>query len=133
MDKTTKEWKNELQKRHTKNHPEVMTRENLRHRAKTLGIPFELTGEDIRKLFDETKVCPIFGKRLSRGVGLQHDWSPSIDRIDYTKGYVLSNVRVLSWRANNLRKNATAAELIALALDAAKIEMEKKSNDARTV
>jgi hypothetical protein len=37
--------------------------------------------------------------------------SPSLDRIDNTKGYVPGNVWVISWRANDLKRNATLEEL----------------------
>jgi hypothetical protein len=39
----------------------------------------------------------------------------SLDRIDHQKGYVLDNVRVISLRANLLRKDITPEELRALA------------------
>lgn len=37
--------------------------------------------------------------------------SPSLDRIDSSKGYVKGNVRVISARANMLKNNATVEEL----------------------
>jgi hypothetical protein len=39
----------------------------------------------------------------------------SLDRIDHQKGYVPGNVRVISLRANLLRKDMTCHELRALA------------------
>jgi hypothetical protein len=39
----------------------------------------------------------------------------SLDRVDHQKGYVLGNVRVISLRANLLRKDITPEELRALA------------------
>jgi hypothetical protein len=43
------------------------------------------------------------------------DSSPSLDRIDNSKGYVKGNVAVISFRANTLKNNATADELRAIA------------------
>lgn len=37
--------------------------------------------------------------------------SPTLDRIDNTRGYVIGNVRVISWRANQLKRDATLEEL----------------------
>jgi hypothetical protein len=66
--------------------------------------------------------CPVFPWiRLEFRVGAERqDNSPSLDRIDNTKGYVKGNVRIVSWRANRLKGNATDEELAALGLDATK-------------
>lgn len=37
--------------------------------------------------------------------------APSIDRFDNNKGYEKGNVAVISWRANNLKRDATLDEL----------------------
>jgi hypothetical protein len=37
--------------------------------------------------------------------------SPSLDRIDNSKGYIEGNVIVVSWRANNLKRDASIQEL----------------------
>jgi hypothetical protein len=37
--------------------------------------------------------------------------SPSIDRVDSSKGYTKDNIQVISHRANNLKNNATLEEL----------------------
>lgn len=46
--------------------------------------------------------CPVLGIPMAR---------PSIDRIDNNKGYVKGNVRVISYRANVLKNNATVEEI----------------------
>lgn len=40
---------------------------------------------------------------------------PSIDRIDYTRGYVVGNIQVISYRANLMKQNATEDQLLAFA------------------
>lgn len=83
-----------------------------RKRAKTKGIEFNLTLEDIAI----PEYCPALGLRLEPVRGMTgHDASPSLDRIDNSKGYVKGNVTVLSFRANTLKNNATPAELRAIA------------------
>lgn len=87
------------------------------------GLEFDLTEKDIKiPLF-----CPVFTWiQLKKARNKVSDCSATIDRIDNSKGYIKGNVRVISFRANVLRKNGTARELIALALDQSKIE-EKTS------
>ena len=57
--------------------------------------------------------CPILGLKLeySKGSRKDHELSPSIDRIDPSKGYVVGNVHVISWRANRLKSNGSPEEL----------------------
>ena len=55
--------------------------------------------------------CPIFGTKLERGIGMISNSSPTLDRIDSSMGYIKGNIHIISWRANNIKKNATLAEL----------------------
>jgi hypothetical protein len=58
------------------------------------------------------------GLKLEQGNGKSTASSPSLDRIDSSKGYVKGNVRVISHRANLLKNNATVEELKLLLVDA---------------
>lgn len=49
--------------------------------------------------------CPYLGHKL-RSSG-RYSNSPSIDRIDSSKGYVKGNIQVISWEANQLKKQMT--------------------------
>ncbi len=90
---------------------ERMLRE-LRYRAKRKGLEFDLTLEDITGV----DVCPVLGISLERAVGGSAlDNSPSIDRIDPSKGYVKGNVQILSKKANAMKQDATPEELIKFA------------------
>lgn len=83
----------------------------IRSRAKSRGQEFTLTVEDIII----PKICPILGIPLCTSDGRADDASPSLDRLDNTKGYVPGNVNVISWKANQIKSNATVAELRAIA------------------
>ena len=72
-------------------------------------MPFELSEHD----FEIPDVCPVLGIPLAMGVGRSgpREWSPTIDRIIPSLGYVPGNVVVVSWRANRLKSDGTMEEL----------------------
>lgn len=81
----------------------------VKSRAKSQGIPFNIDETDI--VIPE--VCPVLGLKLvlsNQGQGYHPD-SPSLDKINPSKGYVKGNVRVISARANLLKNDATVEEL----------------------
>ena len=80
---------------------------SAKHRAKKRNIIFDLEVQHIN-IPDE---CPILGIPIWTERGIKTDHSPSLDRIDNTKGYVPDNVWVISWRANTLKSDATLDEL----------------------
>lgn len=59
------------------------------------------------------EICPVLGIRLERnkGTGKAAPNSPSVDRIDSSKGYTPDNIQILSYKANCMKNNATAEEL----------------------
>lgn len=81
---------------------------NAKSRAKRSGLDFDLVLGDLHI----PHLCPALGiplfKKAGRGGGPN---SPSLDRIDSSRGYVKGNVVVVSWRANSLKKDATPDEL----------------------
>lgn len=80
---------------------------NAKSRAKKKNWDFDLTVDD----FEIPTHCPVFGipLELTWGEGTK-DNKPSLDRIDCSRGYVKGNVRVISWRANNLIADGTLEE-----------------------
>ncbi len=76
-------------------------------RAKKKGIEFSLSVEDIAV----PDVCPVLGIPLYTNRGKAGPNSPSIDRIDNKKGYILGNVQVISYRANMLKGDASIEEV----------------------
>ncbi len=83
-----------------------------RCRAREDNLIFDLAFGDI--IIPTT--CPVLGIDLFvGGTRQQKDHSPSLDRIDSSKGYTKDNTIVVSWRANKLKSNATPQELQMLA------------------
>lgn len=81
-----------------------MKRENAFRKA----IPFDIEYPDIQW----PTHCPVLGLELdySSPAGRRVEHSASFDRIDPSKGYLKGNVRVISWRANRIKNDGTAAE-----------------------
>ena len=87
---------------------------HARSRAKKKNLPFDIDLDYIRSMVPSH--CPIFGmplewslRRGSEQVPLPN--SPSLDRIDPSKGYVKGNVWIISYRANQIKSNASHDEL----------------------
>lgn len=89
--------------------------EQAKARAKKSGVAFTITVEDVRAVWPQDGNCPVFGEPLTTsayGTGSRRGfWSPSLDRINNAWGYTPDNIAIISWRANNLKRDATAAEL----------------------
>lgn len=82
----------------------------LRNRARSKGLDFDLTADDIVV----PEYCPILGIKLIVVGGHFTAASPSVDRVDSSRGYVRGNVRVISYRANRLKSNMTLKEVEAM-------------------
>ena len=89
-------------------HNERILLSQAKIRAKKNKLEFDLIEEDI--IIPER--CPLMDIPLFRGDNYAKDNSPCIDRIDNTKGYVKSNIRVVSYLANRMKSNATKEQLL---------------------
>lgn len=118
-------WKEHLkqQKEYRKNNPEVSKQSTIRSRlrspekwlwsqakkrAKDKGLEFTLELSDI--IIPE--VCPIMGIKLEYIPEGYYDYSPSIDRVDSSKGYTRDNIQIISSIANRMKWNATKEQLL---------------------
>lgn len=83
-----------------------------KRRAISNNVEFSITIADLLPLPME---CPVFGIKLNyagnKGMRGFIDDSPSIDRIDPNDGYVQGNVRIICWRANRIKSDASIDEL----------------------
>ena len=102
--------------------PEKTILQGAKGRAKKHGIEFNLETSDIII----PKVCPILNIPLQRAVGkgCKLDNSPSLDRIDPTKGYVRGNIQIISLLANQMKNCANRDQLITFAKNILKIHGE---------
>jgi hypothetical protein len=90
--------------------PWLQLKINAARRAKQAGIQFNLTADYIESIWTDT--CPILGIPLFHSTvkGKACDNSHSIDRIDSSKGYVVGNVAIISYKANVIKNNGTSQE-----------------------
>lgn len=81
-------------------------------RAKKGGYDFDLVPDDV--VVPDT--CPALGQPLQFfAEGCAADLSPTLDKIDPSKGYTKGNVVVISMKANRIKNNATAEEIALVA------------------
>ena len=83
-----------------------------KYRAKKYSLDFDLVLADIT-IPDK---CPILGIQLVENPVHSNSNSPSIDRIDSSKGYLKGNIQVISHKANTMKSNASLEELTLFAL-----------------
>lgn len=83
-----------------------------KNRAKRFGVPFNLKLSDV--IIPE--FCPVFvNVKLNRSNKRTAFDSPSLDRVIPELGYVKGNVRVISYRANTMKQDASLEEIKRLA------------------
>jgi 5-methylcytosine-specific restriction endonuclease McrA len=94
--------------------------QSLVNRAKEQGLPLS---QELRRsswFADQLRAlpsCPCCGKpfdlsgAIGRGNHGPSNRSPSVDRLVPSRGYVVGNIKIICWRCNNLKRDATVAEL----------------------
>jgi len=94
-------------KNRTINRPEYFLFSSARQRARKSGLEFTITEEDIKLLLQNTERCILRNVQFQKGSNNKaHDNSPSIDRIDSSKGYTKENIQIISYRANLIKSNS---------------------------
>lgn len=78
-----------------------------RNRARREGTEFTISLKDI--VFPDK--CPITNEKMVHSNRIHFKTSPSLDRIDNTKGYIPGNVRVISYKANSRKGDLTLEEI----------------------
>lgn len=77
------------------------------HRAKQKNLPYDLDREWLLEKINNG-VCEVTGLPLSlddgsNGTGTQRPWTPSLDRIDNSKGYTKDNTQLVCWAYNRAK------------------------------
>jgi hypothetical protein len=99
------------------------------NRAKKNNIPFNLEYTDVVI----PQKCPILEIPIFKGNERHVANSPSLDRLVPELGYVKGNVRVISYKANTMKSNASIEEIkmfaknIILYFDEAKLKVLKEN------
>lgn len=88
-------------------HPDRAVFNQVKQNARKRGDPFFLTVEDIKV----PETCPVLGIPIFLTPGKRTDNTPSVDRVDNSKGYTKENVVIISWRANQIKRDASLQEL----------------------
>ena|SRR3990167_5203771 len=86
---------------------------SARQRAKNKGLEYTLSTEWARAKY--TGFCELSGIAFRYGKGRMWPFSPSIDRIDQSKGYTPDNCRFLLMAINNMRGTLGDAEMFMIA------------------
>jgi hypothetical protein len=91
--------------------PKYMLHSSAKRRAAVKSIEFSIVKEDIPEIPDICPIAliPIFPR--NDGTKGPCDNSPSLDRVDTTKGYVKGNLRVLSHKGNRMKADMGIEEL----------------------
>lgn len=96
-----------ISKKHRERHPERRLLDGCRYRAKKKGLLCTITAADLVV----PEYCPALKIKLEFAKVALKDNSPSVDRKVPALGYVRGNVRVISYKANRMKNNATITEL----------------------
>lgn len=102
-----KEYNRKQSKKYYHEKPEVALWSRAKQRAKKKGIEFNIEVTDVII----PNVCPALGIPLEITEGKSGESSPSLDRIDNSKGYIKGNVCVISHKANTIKSNSSVQEL----------------------
>lgn len=90
-------------------------RKNIKHviwkRAKTRAIKHNLEFNIEESDIIIPEVCPLLNIPIILGEKDNYENTPSLDRIDNSKGYIKGNVWVISKKANSMKNSASFSEL----------------------
>ncbi len=79
------------------------------------GLDCDIQGLDglkyLQSIFPKDYMCPVFGTKMKWNAVPHLGDSPSLDRLDPTKGYVRGNLTWISGRANTMKHNANLEEV----------------------
>jgi len=84
---------------------------NAKIRAKKKGLDFNLTSEYLKEIFPKDNKCPITGIHFQFGYKndnkINKNYSPSLDRIVPSIGYVKGNVIIICDLMNRMKQDSS--------------------------
>jgi hypothetical protein len=107
--------------------PRIRLRGGARERAIEKGIVFKL--KSYKDLPEVPEYCPVLNIPLHVGDKVCTNNSPSLDRIDNSKGYIKGNIQIISLKANQMKNNATLGDVEKLYNYMKKQNIERKFSD----
>ena len=84
----------------------------IRLRAKEKGFDFNLTKQYLKDIYPKDNKCPALGIEFKVGTEGGRATSPSVDRIDNSKGYIKGNIIWVSSLANMIMTSATPQQVL---------------------
>jgi hypothetical protein len=99
-------WNITRREKHKQN-PLVMMCRQAKTRARKRGLEFNISPEKL----SIPSICPVLGIPLFVSSGSACYNSPTLDRIDNSKGYIDGNVVIVSFKANTIKNAASVEEL----------------------
>lgn len=103
-----KKWSKQRYEKFRKTDPISFMIKHAKARAKKKQLEYSLNKEDI--IIPEK--CPYMRKPFIWG---DYNYTPSIDRIDSSKGYTKDNIEIISALANRMKWCSTSEELLTFA------------------
>lgn len=105
-------------KRYKDSHPKKVwaayAKRDAKNRAAKKGLPFDISVAYVESL--QTDECPVFGTKFQwMGNGKIKPTSPSLDRIDPSKGYIEGNLVIISSKANSIKSAYKSKDLYKVA------------------
>jgi hypothetical protein len=82
-----------------------------KQRARLKRIPFSITKEDVKKVWPEDGRCPALGIVLRQGTKVSSRASPTLDRLNPKRGYVVGNIAVISDAANRMKAEFSSEDV----------------------
>jgi hypothetical protein len=95
--------------------------QDAKSRSRVKNLEFNITLEYLESIYPDDSLCPLLSIPLDWSTPPNHPSTPSLDRIDSSKGYIKGNVQWVSWRANQLMRDATPDELLMVSQNYKKI------------
>ena len=101
---------------YSQKNPQKILLLSAKHRSIKKGLPCTILEEDIHI----PALCPVIGIPIEKvfnsdGKRGACPGSPSLDRIDNSKGYEKGNIQVISSKANSMKNSASPKELLQFA------------------